>query len=794
MPCSALPVLAFGFSSPLLLSGLALASIPFVIHLLHRRRHVETQWAAMRFLLAATSKQSRRMRLQNLILLLVRTLALILIVLALARPHFDAGARIPGSKQPTHRVLVIDSTFSMQRTGASGFEESDFAETAGSRPDTRFSQARKTALSIVQNSVRGDAWNLIRISDETEQTVIQTPAFRMTMVEEEIQSLAVSNASGDLPAALDATLQAVEQLPEIPRKEVVFITDLQASMWAPAIPESAALLKSKLEQIGKRARVSFLDVGGVADSNGAVTGLKSDSGVVTAKQAVRFQSTVRNFGQVSLRDQTIEFLVDGRLIETRRVDLPPGIDTPLDWEHAFLVAGDHSVEVHLQDDALPVDNRRWISVPVREQLNVLLVNGRPAGRPQDTATFYVERALAPSVPGDAWPGTIRPHTIGESELPSAALSRYDVVMLCDVGLITGREAAVLESYVRSGGGLIVLPGTATRSDSYNTHLYRDGEGILPAALGPLSGSQDQPLTFDPREFSHPLISAFRGNRNSGLESTLTFQFLQLTPAVDSRTALWFSDSSPALVEKQTGAGRVVLAATSADSRWSTWAIWAPSFVPMMHELVLFSASGGSRNRHLTVGEPIAISLEPRLFDLDVRVLRPDGGESVIPLNDAGHTLSGLYAGTAHPGVYQIRYGSPQDRTEICTVNVAELESDLKVTRQPVQPGEMISDVSISRRSAGDPSANPIPSEGEPSLSALSRILAWTVLFTLLLEPLLAWRFSWGIAAFACTAAIAILAPTLGWLLTGVIVTAGFATAIWRFGLVPNVRWRSVADD
>ena len=794
MPNPALPVLAFGFSSPLILSGLALASIPVVIHLLHRRKYVVTPWAAMQFLIQATKKQSRRIRLENLILLLVRTLVLILIVLALARPHFDTETGVIGNEQPVHRILVVDSTFSMQRTGASSFIEGAPIEAiSDGAPVTRFAQAKKTAQAMVQNGSRGDAWSLLRIADSSTSSVIQTPAFRTNTVEEEIQALTVSDSPGNLTATLEAVAQAVKQLPELPRKEVVFISDLQSSMWAPDAPESLARLKLLVNQIGQTASISLVNVAGAASSNLAVTGLESGTEIVTVGQTMSFRAVVRNFGQTILRDQTVELLVDGRLVDTKRLDLPPGIDTPVNWDYQFLSAGDHSVEIHLEDDALPVDNRRWMAVPVREQLNVLLVNGRPAGRPRDTATFYVERALAPSTTSEPWQGTIRPQVVGESELQSAGLSRYDVVVLCDVGLITNRESTILESFVQSGGGLIVLPGEAANSASYNTHLFRGGEGILPAEIGELTGSEAEPLTFDPREFSHPIVRAFRGNPGAGLEATLTFKFLKLKPTDDAQVAMWFSDGSPALVEMRTGSGRVILAATSADSRWGTWAIWAPSFVPMMHELVLFAASGQARSRQLNVGEPIVMTLPQRLFDLEARVERPDGSVTGLPLNDSENLLTAAYDKTDRAGIYQIKFGSPLNRTELYAVNVSEKESDLAVARETDLFNSLFAEVNVALRGNGDPVSGVFRSRSDSGLSVLSRILAWAVLSILLLEPLLAWRFSWGILAFAAAAVAAVLAPTLGWGAIAVVGLAAAAGTVWRARSTSKASQQSVAD-
>ena len=59
-------------------------SIPIIIHLLNRRRFRVVTWAAMRFLLAAQKKNSRRMRLEQIVLLALRCLLVLLLVLAMA--------------------------------------------------------------------------------------------------------------------------------------------------------------------------------------------------------------------------------------------------------------------------------------------------------------------------------------------------------------------------------------------------------------------------------------------------------------------------------------------------------------------------------------------------------------------------------------------------------------------------------------------------------------------------------------------------------------------------------------
>src|SRR6476620_7847254 len=100
------PILAFGFGNLAMLGWLAAAAAPLLIHLWSRRKYRETPWAAITFLLAAMRRSSRRIQLQQWLLLAVRTLTIVLVVLAVAEPYGTgslAGGRAGG---PSHKVLV----------------------------------------------------------------------------------------------------------------------------------------------------------------------------------------------------------------------------------------------------------------------------------------------------------------------------------------------------------------------------------------------------------------------------------------------------------------------------------------------------------------------------------------------------------------------------------------------------------------------------------------------------------------------------------------------------------------
>src|SRR5215216_936505 len=103
------------FLNAYLLTGLVLASVPVIIHLLNRRRFQLVEWAPMKYLKLTIKTNRRRLRIEQLILLALRTLLIIMLILAVARPALSESGlgRVFGGKGRVSRVIVIDDSLSM---------------------------------------------------------------------------------------------------------------------------------------------------------------------------------------------------------------------------------------------------------------------------------------------------------------------------------------------------------------------------------------------------------------------------------------------------------------------------------------------------------------------------------------------------------------------------------------------------------------------------------------------------------------------------------------------------------
>ncbi|MES2792624.1 MAG: BatA domain-containing protein [Planctomycetota bacterium] len=736
MDCFSFPLMfAFGFASSWLLWGLFLGALPPLIHLLNRRRFRETQWAAMRFLAEAVRKNSRRMRIEQLILLLVRIAIVTFLVLGLAQPQLQTLGRLFTTNVPTHRILLMDTSFSM------GFQGTAI---------TRFQQSQEIARRIVESARQGDAFNLVRICGSEPRVIVRKPAFQTDEVLQEIERLELPDERGEIHPALLEIDKLLQGLPEIPQKEVVIISDLQQSCWQPDSAGKPTEIRALLKKIGAASRLVLVDVGQGGQENHALTDLRAQDDFHTVKQPARFKVSATTFSRMT-SEAELEFFVDGKLQATRTLNLQPLTEVSEDFAYTFATGGDHLIQARLSKDGLPVDDQRQLVVRVKEQLRVLCVNGKLAGRAKDTATFHLQLALAPNPQDSAATALIQPQVIKYGELRGFDLSQYDCVFLCNVSSLDVSEAQLLETFLKGGGAVVWCLGDRVDAASYNRILFKDGQGILPAEIlerhGNASESQVEQKTafgFDPLEFQHPILKVFQGNPEAGLERTQTYEYFRTKLAARNpgRVALAFSSGDPAIIETRVGAGKSILITTALDQSWGNWAVW-PSFLPLIQELVFYAVSAEGSRDELLVGEPWQRTLQTRGADVAATVTRPDGEVEPARSSPNANLTDFHYDRTDRSGVYQLQLGPPLNRKESFVVNVDPRESNLtRVERDEIERDLLagtdfryLTDWADLDRQATRTAAE----SGD-----LSRVFLYLVLYLLFVEQLLAWNFNAGL--------------------------------------------------
>lgn len=720
-----MPIFAF-FNHPAMLAWLVAASAPLIIHLLSRRRFRETQWAAMQFLLAAAKKNARRIRIEQWLLLAVRTLLIVLVVVALAEPYLSRSGLTLLNGGRTHKVVVLDASYSM------GYKLND---------KSRFDQARELAVSIVNESRQGDGFTLVLLASPP-RVVVGTPVFDRDSLLAELESVHLVDTGAALPATLakveEVLTQARREYARLSREEIFFLTDLGRNTWMPDLRGSGAVtdFRDRCERLAKRATFIVADLGQEGAENVAVTSLSPLDAYITLARDSTLEAELHNFGRQSHSHRRVELFIDGRRAGETYVDLPAGESVSAVFSYRFDTPGDHAVEVRAAGDALEVDNHRWLALPVVSHLRVLCVNGKPAGGDFQGATDYLMVALAPNGPTDER-SVIRPELVTERALMEADLTQYDAVFLCDVAQFTAAEARELDRYVRGGGGLVIFLGDQIRAENYNRQLgdKADGVDLLPAIVGQHAGRKPQePYLFNPLNYRHPIVAAFRGRDRAGLITAPTYDYIKLTPGESAKVALGFSSGDPAVVERQVGEGRSILVATSADASWTAWPLF-PSYVPIVQDLVAAAVRGRIDERHLPVGQPLSDLLPGHAAETSVSIELPDGNRQHAAVATEGSAAHWTYSKIDRSGMYRVEYGPPLAKQDLYAANVDTAESDLaRVSldelRDDVWPG--IAFESFEGQVASEASSSPIVRR-----DALHHWLLYAALALLLFETALA---------------------------------------------------------
>src|SRR5258708_5744994 len=151
----------------------------------------------------------------------------------------------------------------------------------------------------------------------------------------------------------------------------------------------------RLKKLPIAPQITFFDVGSEVTDNVAIESLEFSRLMVGVGQKIQIRANLRNFGNAKYPDLRVYFKADGKEKSVSQINLGPHEKGQVLFSYAFDTPGSHVIEVVADADALKADNSYLASVPVRDKVPVLLVNGDPSPEPLKGETDFAEIALQP---------------------------------------------------------------------------------------------------------------------------------------------------------------------------------------------------------------------------------------------------------------------------------------------------------------------------------------------------------------------------------------------------------------
>lgn len=730
-----------GFGATGMLWGLALVGVPLAIHLLNRRRYVVREFAAMEFLRVAYRKQKRRMKVENLLLLILRCLVVVLAALAMALPFVPSDSilsAVTGGRREV--VLIVDRSASMGRLVG-----------PGTTLDDRVLEVIRSRLRALSDE-RGDAVTLITPGGGA---TLPTPiGAQPSRVLDAIESgLGEPSGVADMVAAARVLRDRVRPVRQ-GRLDVEVYTDMQRLAWSDETSSLGDIFAQTFDLGGGSLRIVPVNEGLDAVPNLGVVALELDDPLVLTQDSVPVTATVRNHSDAPRVGVTGSFYQDGTKRDTVRIEsIDPRGDALVTLRTRFDVPGAHTVRFELEGDELRFDDTRHLAVDASEGAEVLLVDGRPGGAfDLQGATAYLQLALDPE--NGEVTSRFRPTVVsrGRFEETTSDLWRYDAIVLADVGGLTASAADALASVVSAGTPLMIFTGDAVDPALYE-QLFLE-RGLLPARLGPARGDAEgvgaeDYVTLVLPEPPPRSLTLFADPRLAVLLQVPVLRRHELDPLPESRVVASFADAlgdtSPAIVERALGRGRVVLVGTSADDSWTLWPRNPALWVPLVQELVGDLVAHDPARRNVPVGQVAELVVRGR--PTSVTVETPSGSLQTIESpeaerlgdDDRRHLLSLDAAPLVEPGAYRVSVttaadlGDGEQIVALAAVPDAR-EGDLRTIDASVL-GERLAGVEFELGAPLlDDEGDDLDGDGDGSLA---RFLLWCLLAAVVGESVLA---------------------------------------------------------
>jgi hypothetical protein len=653
------------FLAPLFLVALAGLAIPVLLHLTQREKKQIVHFPSLMFVRRIPYSSVRRRKLQNLLLLAIRMTALALIIAAFARPLLTRpDAPVAIGQGARELVVLLDTSYSM------GY---------GDRW-ARAQSAARDALRQLGPSDRGSVVLFASAADIAQRSTAEVSALTAAVD----NAKPGSGATRYAPAIKVANSLLADS--QLPRREVVLISDFQRTGWqgaeGTALPPGATLTPVAVQ-------------GGSDRPNVTVTAASLARSTFANQERVVVTAGLTNHADAPVSGLTLTLDMNGLSVGTRPVTLAAGASGSVSFEPVTVGQRNMRGTLRVSEDALAADNVRHFVLSPADPLRVTLVD-RGGGN-----GLYVARALSIGEAPKFDTVTKSPDALSDDDLRRSA-----VVVLNDVP-VSAALARRLARYVEGGGGLLVAAGQRASWPS-------DVEA-LPASIGaPVDRTRGPAARITGLELGHAVFEAFRAPRSGDFSSTRVYGYRQVAAVADAQVLARFDGGAPAVLEKRLGAGRVLLWSSTLDQSWTDLPM-KPVFLPFLHRAATYLASYVPPQPSLTVGQVLdPTAAGARKGQAPPRVLLTPAGRRV-DLTDEGAEVLEL----AEAGFYELR--GEGNEAAVVAANVDPAEAD----PTPIDPAEIVSAASGGAPGAGA-TANSTPLT--PEAREKSQRIWWYLLF------------------------------------------------------------------
>ncbi len=573
------------FLAPSILWGLFAAAIPVLIHLISSRRSQRIDFSAVRFIKELEHDTIRKLKLRQLLLLILRTAAIILLIAAFARPVKVGYFPLAGSVgQSTRIAVLLDNSATMD----------------GQVEGTTLLQRSKTlALSLLGN-LEGefilDAYQTSPFRRLTSETINSKQRLR-----EIFESIEPTFRPDNLWTAVDSVVARSNKEESLvgpsANREFYIFSDFPVS-----VPERWQMPSQSNWRF-------YLFPQPPLDNNLRIKSAGISSLLKMPNQLLTVETLISSSGNNQKKDVPVQLFFD----ESRTGQVVSDFDPDDDKNFLFQAfAGEPGIihgTVEIPDDDFPHDDIYHFQFKMTEEIRCLLLRTGDADRSLLTLALRAlnESTQVVEVEEEVF-GTVGATLLGGS----------DVALFLNPPELTLRELEALEEFLGNGGSAVIFLG-----DTLERQLpsWLEETGIA-TSKGVNRLEEQSFFTVEKIAKRHPIFSEFPAD-DLEKEMPQVFAYTTIADLGRANILLSLSNGEPLLLEKEIGSGRILLFTTPPDLDWTDLPVRG-IFVPLLHRILIYLTEEVSGNLETTVGEVLALSIPREDLSKEIVNTSPEG--------------------------------------------------------------------------------------------------------------------------------------------------------------------------
>lgn len=532
------------FVFPLFLAALATLAVPIIIHLFYFRRFKRVYFTNVRFLKEVKEETSNRQKLRNLIVLLMRCLAILFLVLAFAQPFLPrSGAVKQGDKAVS---IFIDNSFSMN---------------ALSKDAPLLELAKQRARDIVQAYGPADRFQILTNDFEGRDQRLVGKDDALGRIEE----IRTSPATRDLSKVLLRQQQTLNT-GKADNQVAFVVSDFQTN-----IADLTGFRDSLLE-------VNLIPMRAVQENNVSIDSAWFESPVQILNQPANLLVKVSNRGESEASEVRLSLRHDGQSKPVGTLTIPARASKTDTVSFTILHAGWHEARLSLTDYPVQFDDDYYLSFYVAERINVLAIN-----------------ALQPNkYLGNAFAGAkyFRLDQADAKALDYSRFGNYQLIILNELPAVSSGLAQELRTFAQNGGNVLAFPPQNADLNAWNGFLQNFGAGNL----GGFDPTPRQASQINTEEFVFKDVFL---NKSANLRLPATQGNFKIAPN-RGEYILTYRDGSALLAKFPQGEGALYLSAAPLDEQVNDLVRNGEIFVPMLFKMAIAGTKG--RQIAFTIGK------------------------------------------------------------------------------------------------------------------------------------------------------------------------------------------------